>query len=46
MVEYGDTMVMISQQQPVNGKALHVTRIWVRQQKTWLELFSYQTTIQ
>ncbi|MBZ5642115.1 MAG: nuclear transport factor 2 family protein [Acidobacteriia bacterium] len=46
MFQYGDTMVMISQQQPANGKALHVTRIWVKQQKTWLEIFSYQTTIQ
>lgn len=46
MFQYGDTMVMISQQQPANGRALHVTRIWIKQQKSWLEIFSYQTTIQ
>ncbi len=46
MFQHGDTMVMISLQQPEHGKALHVTRIWIKQQKTWVELFSYQTTIQ
>lgn len=46
MFQFGDTMVMASLQQPVHGKALHVTRIWIKQQGKWLELFSYQTTIQ
>ena len=46
MFQYGDTVVMISLQQPEHGKALHDTRIWVKQQGKWQELFSYQTTIQ
>jgi hypothetical protein len=46
MFKFGDTMVMISQQQPAHGKALHVTRIWTKQQGNWLEVLSYQTTIQ
>jgi hypothetical protein len=46
MFQYGDTMVMTSLQQPEHGKPLHVTRIWIKQQDKWLELFSYQTTIQ
>jgi hypothetical protein len=46
MFEFGDTMVMTSLQQPDHGKALHVTRIWTKQEGKWLEVLSYQTTIQ
>jgi hypothetical protein len=46
MFQFGDTMVMTSRQQPAHGKALHVTRIWTKQHGNWLEVFSYQTTIQ
>lgn len=46
MFEFGDAMVMISRQQPENGLALHVTRVWFKRNGTWLEAYSYQTTIQ
>lgn len=46
MFEFGDTMVMVSRQQPAHGKPLHVTRVWIKQKGTWLEVLSYQTTIQ
>jgi hypothetical protein len=46
MFQFGDTMVMTSRQQPLHGKPLHVTRIWVKQKGKWVELLSYQTTIQ
>ncbi len=46
MFQFGDAMVMISRQQPAHGKAIHVTRIWTKKQGSWLEVFSYQTTIE
>lgn len=46
MFEFGDAMVMISRQQPEHGLPLHVTRVWFKRNGTWLEAYSYQTTIQ
>src|ERR1700730_9976754 len=46
MFEFGDTMVMTSRQSPAHGKALHVTRVWTKRKGKWLEVLSYQTTIQ
>ena len=46
MFEFGDAMVMTSRQQPKGGLPLHVTRVWVKRAGSWLEVFSYQTTIQ
>jgi hypothetical protein len=46
MFEFGDTMVMTSRQSPDHGKALHVTRLWTKRKSKWLEVLSYQTTIQ
>jgi hypothetical protein len=46
MFKFGDTMIMTSRQQPEHDKALHVTRIWMKRNGKWLEVFSYQTTIQ
>jgi len=46
MFEFGDAMVMTSRQQPERGLPLHVTRVWFRRNGTWLEAYSYQTTIQ
>lgn len=45
MFEFGDTMVMISRQQPDHGLPLHVTRVWFKRTGKWLEAYSYQTTI-
>ena len=46
MFQFGDAMVMASRQQPKGGSPLHVTRVWVKRGSSWLEVFSYQTTIQ
>jgi hypothetical protein len=46
MFQFGGAMVMTSRQQPKNGLPLHVTRIWFKRNGSWLEAFSYQTTIQ
>jgi hypothetical protein len=46
MFEFGNTMVMTSRQHPDHGKALHVTRLWVKRKGKWLEVLSYQTVIQ
>jgi hypothetical protein len=46
MYEFGDTMIMTSRQQPLRGLPLHVTRVWFKRNGEWLEVYSYQTTIQ
>jgi hypothetical protein len=46
MFQFGDTMIMVSRQQPGEGKPLHVTRVWIARDGNWLEIYSYQTTIQ
>jgi uncharacterized protein DUF4440 len=46
MFEFGGAMVMTSVQQPEHGLPLHVTRVWFKRNGTWLEAYSYQTTIQ
>jgi hypothetical protein len=46
MFEFGRAMVMTSRQQPEHGSPLHVTRVWFQRNGTWLEAYSYQTTIQ
>jgi Domain of unknown function (DUF4440) len=46
MFEFGDAMVMTSVQQPKRGLALRVTRVWFKRGGTWMEAYSYQTTIQ
>ncbi len=46
MFEFGGAMVMASLQQPEHGLPLHVTRVWFKRNGTWLEAYSYQTTIQ
>jgi hypothetical protein len=46
MFEFGDAVLMTSEHTPVQGKPLHVTRIWVRRDGSWVETLSYQTSIQ
>ena len=46
MFEFGTAIVMTSLQQPEHGLPLHVTRVWFKRNGTWLEAYSYQTTIQ
>ena len=46
MFAFGETMIMTSRQQPLHGLPLHVTRVWFKRNNTWVEAYSYQTTIQ
>lgn len=46
MFEFGEAMVMTSEQKPERGLRLHVTRVWFKRDGAWLEAYSYQTTIQ
>ena len=45
MTELGNAIVMESMHQPLTGKPLHATRIWVKRGDNWVETVSYQTTI-
>lgn len=46
MFDFGDTVIMLSEHRPDRGKPLHVTRLWVKRDGRWMEVVSYQTTIQ
>lgn len=45
MFDFGDAVLMTSQHQPDRGKPLHVTRVWVKRDGSWVETLSYQTSI-
>jgi len=45
MFDFSDAVLMTSQHTPVRGKPLHVTRIWVKRDGSWVETLSYQTSI-
>jgi hypothetical protein len=46
MFDFGDAVLMTSEHQPDRGKPLHVTRVWVRRDGSWVETLSYQTSVQ
>ena len=46
MFDFGDAVLMTSGHKPDRGRPLHVTRIWVKRQGSWVETLSYQTSIQ
>jgi hypothetical protein len=46
LVDFGDTEVMLSKQQPVKGKPLHITRVWTKKDGAWVILVAFQTAIQ
>jgi ketosteroid isomerase-like protein len=46
LYDFGDTVVMRSQQRPVRGAPLQITRVWVNRGGTWASTLSYQTSIQ
>lgn len=46
MTELGDAIVMESEHQPAGGKPMWATRLWVKRGAGWVEVVSYQTTIQ
>ena len=45
MFDFGDAVLMTSQHQPDRGKPLHVTRVWVKRNGSWMETLSYQTSV-
>jgi hypothetical protein len=46
LVDFGNTEVMLSKQQPVKGKPLHITRVWTKKDGAWVILVAFQTAIQ
>jgi len=45
LFDFRDAVLMISEHKPDRGKPLHVTRLWVRRGRNWVELLSYQTSV-
>ncbi len=43
MFAFGDAVLMVSEHRPDRGNPLHVTRIWVKRNGSWVETVSYQT---
>lgn len=46
MFDFGDSVVMTCLHQPYTGKAVHVSRLWIKRDGKWVMSISYQTTIQ
>jgi hypothetical protein len=46
MFDFGSAVLMRSEHTPDRGKPLHVTRIWVKRDGSWVETLSYQTSVQ
>jgi hypothetical protein len=46
MFDFGDSVVMTCLHQPYSGKAIHVSRLWIKRDGKWVMSISYQTTIQ
>jgi hypothetical protein len=46
LFDFDDAVVMRSQQRPVNGAPLQISRVWVNRGGTWASTLSYQTSIQ
>jgi hypothetical protein len=45
MFDFRDAVLMTSEHQPERGKRLHITRLWVRRDGSWVETLSYQTSV-
>jgi hypothetical protein len=46
LVDFGDTVVMLSKQRPDKGKPLHITRVWTKRDGKWVIVIAFQTAIQ
>jgi len=46
MSDFGDAVVMTCLHQPRTGKAVHVSRLWIKRDGQWVMVISYQTAIQ
>jgi len=45
LFDFGDAVLMKSEHRPDRGKPLHVTRVWVKRNGSWVETLSYQTSV-
>jgi hypothetical protein len=45
MFDFGGAVLMRSEHTPDRGKPLHVTRVWVKRDGSWVETLSYQTSV-
>ena len=46
LFDFAEAVVLESQHQPLSGKPVHITRLWVKRDGKWLEAVSYQTRIE
>jgi hypothetical protein len=46
LFDFEDAVLMVSEHKPDRGKPLHVTRLWVKRDGRWVELLSYQTSVE
>jgi ketosteroid isomerase-like protein len=46
MFDFGDSVVMTCLHQPYSGKRIHVSRVWIKRNGSWIMAISYQTAIQ
>ena len=46
VLDFGEAMVLVTDHQPVQGRPVHITRMWIKRAGKWLESASYQTRIQ
>ena len=46
LFDFAEAVVLKSQHQPLSGKPVHITRLWIKRDGKWLEAVSYQTRIE
>jgi hypothetical protein len=46
LFDFTEAVVLESQHQPLSGKPVHITRLWIKRDGKWLEAVSYQTKIE
>jgi hypothetical protein len=45
LFDFPNVTILVSRHQPIHGKPLHITRLWIRRGGKWMEAVSYQTRI-
>ncbi len=46
LFDFTQAVVLQSRHQPLSGKPVHITRLWIQRDGRWLEAVSYQTKIE
>jgi hypothetical protein len=46
LFDFAEAVVLESQHQPLSGKPVHITRLWIKRGGKWLETVSYQTRME